>query len=90
MPIAAVELNVIYLLRMAEGNGYVAGKIPLHDVSWTRWVLPERNSSLHIFILSMSRTYRLQTEKLEIMISNHNPEDDDIYRGNGFARLPMN
>ena len=89
VPIAAVELNIIHLLRMSEGTALWRGKFlymahPNRDGSYTR------GTPLAYFHTLHEGNVQTTNGKVEIMISNHNPEDSPIYRGNGFARLPMN
>ena len=89
VPIAAVELNVIYLLRMAEGNALWKGKFlymahPNRDGSYIRGTPVIYYHTLH------EQNMQTTGGKVEIMISNHNPEDSPIYRGSGYPRLPMN
>ena len=89
VPVAAVELNVIFLLRMAQGTALWRGKFlymahPNRDGSYTRGTPVIYYNTLH------EQNMQTTNGKIEIMISNHNPEDSDIYRGSNFPRLPPN
>ena len=89
VPIAAVELNVIYLLRMAEGTATWKGKF-LYMTYRGRDGSYQRGTPVAYFHTLHEQNIQTTNGKVEIMISNHNPEDSPIYRGSGFARLPLN